>query len=232
MAEARIATWWVLWVPLLLVGCKDAAGPAVPSQKFSFKAQNEIQQVGTDAASAQVAVRFSVSLRGDVDRADIAKIQQVDILWPNNYVRTPILSGFQPDGDSLTATRLLTDRTEGLPMGTYTLEVLCQDGQQIEDWQYCSGNLLSPPTINDLTTDSSSVYLAWNPPYQPHRWRLYIDRVQPAPTTTVTEDNQGTANGGSIRAAFDYDFQPDEAYNLVMEMEDACNLRVIRFPIP
>jgi hypothetical protein len=117
---------------LALAGCRSATAPVppVPEKVFSFEARNEIQQTGADpvdAGNAQVGVMFSVSLPDSVSPADLAKIQQVDVLWPNKYVRTPILGGFQVNGDSLTASQLLADRTDGLPKGFYTLEVQFTD---------------------------------------------------------------------------------------------------------
>jgi hypothetical protein len=229
----RIGRWatWVSCGVLTVAGCKDAAGPAVPEEDFSLKVQNEIQQNGVDPAGAQVAVRFSVSLPGDVSPTDVSKIQLVDILWPNNYVRTPILSGFQPDGDSLTATRLLPDRTEGLPAGTYTLEVLFQDGQQISDRVYCDGNMLGSPVVQSLTKDSASLQIAVGMPNQELHWTMYLERVQPAPDSVLVTLPGGFGGFGTLRAAFDYDFQPDEAYALVMELENLCNHRVVRIPL-
>jgi hypothetical protein len=223
--------WGGLFLVLALAGCKDAAGPAVPKEDFSFKVQNEIQQTGTSPDSAQLAVRFSVSVPGDVPTADLSKIQQVDILWPNKYVRTPILSGFQADGDSLTATRILVDRTDGLLQGVYTLEVFFIDGQQITDTRYCDGNLLAAPTIDELVIDSTSVYMAWQPPSQYHRWHLYLKRVQPAPEEVVTDGVAGAGSGSRFKASFDFAFQPGATYVLIMEMENDCNHRVISLPV-
>lgn len=223
---------WVLCVSLVVAGCGDAAGPAVPKEDFSFKVQNEIQQAGANPANAQVAVRFSVSVPGDVPSADLAKIQEIDVLWPNNYVRTPILSGFQADGDSLTATRLLADRTDGLVEGSYTLEVQFTDGKQVTDQQYCDGRLLDPPTIDVLVADSAGVSIRWHAPSGFHYWSLYLERLQPAPATVLLTAVSGSASGGSMGAGFDYDFQPDETYALVMDLENTCNHREIRFPVP
>lgn len=226
----RLVTWVSCGV-LTVAGCRDAAGPAVPEEDFSFKVQNEIQQTGSDPTDAQVAVRFSVSLPGDVPPTDVAKIQQVDILWPNNYVRTPIVSGFQPDGDSLVATRLLPDRTEGLPAGNYTLEVLFQDGQQISDFVYCDGVVLGAPTVQSLTMDSASLQIAVGMPNQQLHWSMDLVRVQPAPDSVVLTLPGAFGGGGTLRAVFDYDFQPDEAYALVVELENRCNHRTVRIPL-
>lgn len=224
--------WGGLFVVLALAGCKSAVGPAVPAADFSFKAQNDITQTTIDGSSSQVAVRFTVSLPGDVDPADLAKIQSVDVLWPNNYIRTPILGAFEAEGDSLTATQLLTDRTDGLAQGIYTLEVTFVDGQTVTAQRLCDGAILSAPTISVLDVDSAGVSIHWRAPPVYHAWEIYLERTQPAPTTVVMPPITGSATGGTMGAGFDYAFQPDEAYDLVMEMENACNHRLIDLPIP
>jgi hypothetical protein len=225
---------------LALAGCRSATAPVppVPEKVFSFEARNEIQQTGADpvdAGNAQVGVMFSVSLPDSVSPADLAKIQQVDVLWPNKYVRTPILGGFQVNGDSLTASQLLADRTDGLPKGFYTLEVQFTDGQKITKTQYCDGALLMGPDIQSFTVDSTGLQLAWwilPITGQTHTWRMYLERVQPPPDTVLLSLPGDTATGNDhMTEAFDYAFQPDEAYALVMDMENTCNHREVRIPI-
>ncbi|MEJ2679267.1 MAG: hypothetical protein P8174_09375 [Gemmatimonadota bacterium] len=207
---------------LALAGCKSATAPVppVPEKAFSFRAWNEIQQTGVDpidGANAQVAAAFSVSLPDDVSPADLAKIQQVD-------------------GDSLTASQLLTDRTDGLPKGTYTLEVQFTDGQQITKTQFCDGALLMQPGVNSFTVDSTSLQITWwilPAGGQTHTWRMYLERVQPAPATVVLSLPGDTATDNDyVTEAFDYAFQPDEAYALVLDMENDCNHREVRISIP
>ncbi len=189
-----------------------------------------------DGANAQVAAAFSVSLPDTVSPTDLAKIQQVDVLWPNNYVRTPIPGGFQVNGDSLTASQLLTDRTDGLPKGPYTLEVQFTDGQKITKTQYCDGALLVQPAVNSFTVDSTGLQITWwilPVGGQTHTWRMYLERVQPAPATVVLSLPGDTATDNDhMTESSDYAFQPDEAYVLVLDMENDCNHREVRIPIP
>jgi hypothetical protein len=61
---------------------------------------------------------------------------------------------------------------------------------------------------------------------------MYLERVQPPPDTVLLSLPGDTATGNDhMTEAFDYAFQPDEAYALVMDMENTCNHREVRIPI-
>jgi hypothetical protein len=224
--------WRGLFVVLALAGCKGVMKPAVPASEFSLEAQNEITQTTIDGSNSQVAVRFTVSLPGNVPPADLAKIESMAVLWPDDNTRTPILGAFEAEGDSLRATQLLSDRPDGLSKGSYMLEVTFVDGQTTTIQTLCDGTILSAPAITVLNVDSTSVNMQWYAPPVYHMWEIYLERTQPAPTTVVVPPTTGTADGGSMQVGFNYAFQPDEAYDLVMELENTCNHRVIDLPIP
>ena len=212
-----------------LAGCGGSATAPTPEKNFDVYVQNYANQFGSSPGSTETDSVLFLVRPGTVPAGDLAKIQTMNMTWPNGTMSTPLDTTFRYTASNGVASRTVVAVDSGLPTGTYTFEAAFTDGEQIRKELDFDGHVIPPTTGVSVQDSRTFLQVSWDSPALPHYYHVALtadgDTVASAGPQHVDE------GGVTMVIGFDYPQPADSLYDLILILRDDYNVREVHIPV-